>query len=142
MIDSKSAPYAALLLRVSLGVMFLAHGFYLKIFVFTTAGTVGFFESLGLPGLLAYATIAAETLGGLALILGVFTRWVSLGLLPVLLGAVWVHSGNGWLFTAEGGGWEYPVFLAVAAMAQALLGDGAHALKPSGEITRPLGHAA
>ncbi|MEJ1994117.1 MAG: DoxX family protein [Limibacillus sp.] len=138
MIDSKTAPYAALILRVSLGVMFLAHGLYLKIFVFTVGGTVGFFESLGLPAVLAYATIAAESLGGLALILGVFTRWVSL----VLLGALWVHSGNGWLFTAEGGGWEYPLFLAAAALTQALLGDGAHALKPSGGVARMVSQSA
>ncbi|MEJ2014866.1 MAG: DoxX family protein [Limibacillus sp.] len=142
MIDSKTAPYAALILRVSLGVMFLAHGLYLKIFVFTVGGTVGFFESLGLPAVLAYATIAAESLGGLALILGVFTRWVSLALLPVLLGALWVHSGNGWLFTAEGGGWEYPLFLAAAALTQALLGDGAHALKPSGGVARMVSQSA
>ena len=142
MIDSKTAPYAALILRVSLGVMFLAHGLYLKIFVFTVGGTVGFFESLGLPAVLAYATIAAESLGGLALILGVFTRCVSLALLPVLLGALWVHSGNGWLFTAEGGGWEYPVFLTATALVQALLGDGAHALKASGTINRMAGQAA
>ena len=142
MIDSKTAPYAALILRVSLGVMFLAHGLYLKIFVFTVGGTVGFFESLGLPAVLAYTTIAAESLGGLALILGVFTRWVSLALLPVLLGALWVHSGNGWLFTAEGGGWEYPLFLAAAALTQALLGDGAHALKPSGGVARMVSQSA
>jgi putative oxidoreductase len=121
---------------------FLAHGLYLKIFVFTVGGTVGFFESLGLPAVLAYATIAAESLGGLALILGVFTRWVSLALLPVLLGALWVHSGNGWLFTAEGGGWEYPLFLAAAALTQALLGDGAHALKPSGGVARMVSQSA
>lgn len=129
MIDNKTAPYAALILRVSLGVMFLAHSLYLKVFVFTVAGTVGFFESLGLPGFLAYLTIAAEILGGIALILGVQTRLVALALLPVLLGATWVHAGNGWVFSAEGGGWEYPVFLAVAAVVQGLLGNGAYALK-------------
>ena len=129
MIDSKTAPYAALLLRVSLGVMFLAHSLYLKVFVFTVPGTVGFFESLGLPAFTAYLTIAAEIIGGTALILGVQTRLVAVALLPVLLGATWVHAGNGWVFSAEGGGWEYPVFLAVAAVVQALLGPGAHALK-------------
>ena len=50
MADSKSAPYEALLLRVSLGVMVVAHGLVLKDFVFTTIGTVGFFELLGYPG--------------------------------------------------------------------------------------------
>ncbi|WP_299397829.1 DoxX family protein [Pelagibius sp.] len=129
MIDTRTAPYAALTLRVALGVMFLAHSLYLKVFVFTVPGTVGFFESLGLPAIAAYLTIFAEIAGGIALILGIQTRLVSLALLPVLLGATWVHAGNGWLFSAEGGGWEYPVFLAAAAVVQALLGDGAHAMK-------------
>ena len=50
---------AALLLRVSLGTMFIAHAL-LKYFVFTLPGTAQFFESLGLPGALGYATFAAE----------------------------------------------------------------------------------
>jgi len=129
MIDNRTAPYAALVLRVALGVMFLAHSLYLKVFVFTVPGTVGFFESLGLPALFAYLTILAETGGGIALILGFQTRLVALALIPVLLGATWVHAGNGWLFTAQGGGWEYPLFLTVAALVQALLGSGAYAVK-------------
>ena len=52
MIDARTAPYAALTLRVSLGVMFIAHAL-LKLFVFSLPGTVGFFQSLGLPGVLA-----------------------------------------------------------------------------------------
>lgn len=136
MIDHKTAPYAALLLRVSLGAMFIAHSLYLKVFVFTIPGTVQFFESLGLPGFTAYATIAAEGLGGIALILGVQTRYVALALVPVLAGAFWAHSGNGWLFTAQGGGWEYPLFLIVVALVQALLGDGAYALVKSVRLER------
>lgn len=127
MIDSRTAPYAALLLRVSLGTMFVAHAL-LKLFVFTLPGTAQFFQSLGLPGLLGYATFAAELVGGALLILGVGTRWVAAVMVPILLGATWVHLGNGWLFSAPKGGWEYPAFLTVAALVQALLGDGAHAL--------------
>ncbi|OJY28324.1 MAG: hypothetical protein BGP11_11910 [Rhodobacterales bacterium 65-51] len=119
---------AATLLRVSSGVMFLAHGL-LKVNVFTIAGTVGYFESLGLPGALAYLTILAELAGGAALILGVATRLVALALIPVLLGAVWVHSGNGWLFSGEGGGWEFPLFWAMVQGVIALLGRGALALR-------------
>lgn len=133
MIDTKTAPYAALTLRLALGTMFVAHAL-LKLFVFTLPGTVQFFESLGLPGVLAYATFAAELAGGVLLIAGVGTRWVAAALVPVLLGAAWVHSGNGWLFTAPKGGWEYPVFLTLAAVVQALLGDGAYAL--GGRVTR------
>lgn len=130
MTDTSTAPYGALVLRLALGVMFLAHA-GLKIFVFTPAGTVGFFESIGLPGILAYATIAAELVGGVALILGVFTRQVSLALVPLLAGTIiFVHGGNGWAFGNEGGGWEYPAFLIAASIAQALLGDGAYNLKP------------
>ena len=125
MIDSKRAPYAALLLRVSLGVMFLAHSLYLKLVVFTLPGTVKFYESLGLPGIGAHATILVEAVGGLMLIAGFRTRYAALALLPVLAGATWVHWKNGWLFTNAGGGWEYPLFLAFATAVQALLGDGA-----------------
>ena len=126
--DTPFAPYAATLLRISLGSLALAHGL-LKILVFTPAGTVGFFASLGLPAFLAYATIAIEVVGGVALIAGVFTRYVSIAMIPILLGATYVHSGAGWLFSNEGGGWEFPAFWAVALAVQALLGDGAFALR-------------
>ena len=127
-INEITAPYAALLLRIALGLMFLAHSVYLKAFVFTLPGTAQFFQSLGLPGILAYAVFAAEAVGGVLLIAGYRTREVSILLLPILLGAAWTHWPNGWLFTAPNGGWEYPVFLTVAAGAQALLGDGAYSI--------------
>ncbi|MES0811068.1 DoxX family protein [Roseibium sp. SCPC15] len=130
MIDSKTAPYAALLLRVSLGVLFLAHA-GLKLFVFTPTGTAGFFQSLGLPGALAYVTIALEVIGALLLISGLYVRIVSLALIPILLGAiVFVHGPNGWLFSNENGGWEFPAFWAMALLVQALLGSGTAALFP------------
>lgn len=130
MTDLNKAPYAALVLRVSLGVLALAHGL-MKIIVFTPAGTVGFFESLGLPGTLAYVTIAVEVVGGVALIAGVFTRYVSIAMVPILIGSiVFAHWNAGWVFSNEGGGWEYPAFWAVALVVQALLGDGAYAFKP------------
>jgi putative oxidoreductase len=121
---------AALLLRLALGVMFLAHGL-LKVIVFTPAGTVGFFESIGLPGPLAYVVIAAEIAAGIALVAGYRSRLVATLTLPILGGAAWVHLGNGWLFTAKGGGWEYPVFLFVVAVAVALIGDGRYAVRPA-----------
>jgi putative oxidoreductase len=127
MIDSRTAPYAALLLRVALGTMFIAHAL-LKYYVFTLPGTAQFFQSLGLPAALAYATFWAELAGGIAILAGLFSRWASLALLPLLLGAAWAHAGNGWVFTAPNGGWEYPLFLAFAAAAQSLLGDGRFAL--------------
>lgn len=131
MIDTRTAPYAALLLRVSLGVMLVAHGLILKIMTFTVAGTVGYFESLGYPGYFAYLVILGEVGGGLALILGVWTRWIALLLLPILIGATLQHIDNGWVFSAPKGGWEFPVFWTAMLVVQSLLGDGAYALGPT-----------
>ncbi|MBO6519263.1 MAG: DoxX family protein [Rhodospirillales bacterium] len=127
-INSQTAPYGALLLRVSLGVMFIAHGLILKYFTFTLGGTAQYFESIGYPGFLAYVVFAAETLGGIALILGFQTRLVAFALVPLLIGAMLEHTGNGWVFSAQGGGWEYPLFLIIASIVQGLLGGGAFAL--------------
>lgn len=118
----------ALALRVTLGTILLAHGL-LKVFVFTIAGTVGFFASLGLPSIVAYLTIFGEIAGGAALILGVYTRLTSLLTLPILLGATWAHSGNGWVFSNQGGGWEFPLLLAVLAVIVAVQGSGAYAVR-------------
>jgi putative oxidoreductase len=131
MIDTRTAPYGALLLRVSLGALLLAHGLLLKVFTFTVAGTVGYFESIGYPGAFAYLVIGGEILGGIALILGVWTRWVALLAVPILIGATLQHIPNGWLFSAAQGGWEFPAFWTIALVVQALLGDGAYALMPS-----------
>lgn len=127
--------YAVTLMRVSLGVMYLAHSVVLKLFTFGLAGTVGYFESIGLPEWLAYTTFAAEALGGAMLVFGIYARWVAVALIPALLGAIiWAHGGNGWVFNAPGGGWEYPVYLIVLSIAQFLLGDGRYALRPSPDL--------
>lgn len=129
MSEARTAPYAALLLRVTLGILFLAHA-GLKLFVFTPAGTAGFFGKLGLPGWLAYVTIAWEVIGGIALILGIWPRLAALALIPILLGAIaTVHGPAGFFFSNPGGGWEYLALWIVALVALALTGDGAYALK-------------
>jgi putative oxidoreductase len=130
MIDQRTAPYGILLLRVALGVMFLAHGLT-KLLVFTPAGTAGFFESIGFPGFLAYPVIAFEVIGGLLLVLGVYARWIAAAAVIQLFMASTVHFGNGWSFGNPNGGWEYPIFLTIAAAVIALAGDGAAALRPS-----------
>ncbi len=122
--------YATFILRLSLGTMFIAHAL-LKWLVFTLPGTALFFESLGLPGATAYMVFGAELIGGSLLLLGVQIRWVAVSLIPVLIGATWAHFSNGWLFSAENGGWEYPLFLTMTTLVLALLGDGAPALKPA-----------
>ena len=129
MTRAREADTAALVLRVGLGVMYLAHSIVLKLLTFGLAGTARFFVAVGLPGWLAYVTFTAEAIGGVLLIAGVYTRWVALALMAPLLGAiVWVHAGNGWVFTAPNGGWEYPAFLLIASIVQIILGDGACAL--------------
>jgi putative oxidoreductase len=145
MTDHRLAPYAALLLRLALGTMFLAHSVVLKLVAFGLAGTAGFFVSVGLPAWLAYVTFMAELVGGVLLVLGVQSRYAALALAPFPLGAlVTVHLGNGWVFTAPGGGWEYPAYLFALCIAQALLGDGAFALSPSRALpgTGGSGHGA
>lgn len=122
-----STHYGITLLRIALGAMFLAHGL-LKALVFTLPGTAGFFESVGFPGFLAYLVTPAEILAGIALLLGFHTRLVAAVMVPVLLGATLVHLGNGWVFSAPKGGWEYPLYLVIAAIAQSLLGSGAFSL--------------
>ena len=128
MIDATTAPWAALILRVGLGVLFLAHGL-LKLLVFKPAGAYGYFKSLGLPGALAYVTIGAELVGGTALIVGLLPRYVAVVLIPLILGTiVTVHGKNGWIFSNKDGGWEFPAFWALALFVQFLLGDGAWVL--------------
>jgi|GEM_PF-49405 len=130
-IDNRTAPYAALILRLSLGILFLAHA-GLKLFVFTPAGTAAFFGSLGLPPALAYVTITWELAGATALILGIWPRLVAVALIPVLLGAiVTVHGPAGFFFTNPKGGWEFLALWIAGLMALALVGDGAYSLRPT-----------
>ena len=121
--NSFASTWGLSLLRIHFGVILLAHG-WLKISVFTIAGTVGYFASLGLPSIVAYLTIFGEIAAGVALIAGIQTRLAAILSVPILLGATFVHLGNGWLFSAEGGGWEFPASLTVIAIAIALMGSG------------------
>ena len=120
--------YSVALLRMSLGIMWLAHA-SLKWFVFTLPGTAKFFEGVGLPGVFAYPVFAAELVGGLALVFGVFARQAAVALVPILAVASWVHLPNGWAHTSPGGGWEYPVFLIVVSVAVWLQDDGAFVIR-------------
>jgi putative oxidoreductase len=114
--------YGTTILRVALGAVVLFHGL-MKVFVFTIPGTMGFFESVGFPGFLALPVVVAELVGGAMLVLGIWSRWSALAMVPVLLGATQVHFGNGANFSNANGGWEYPAFLAVTALALAFYGD-------------------
>lgn len=132
MFDEKTTqPYAAALLRVSMGVLFLAHGALLKLGTFGLAGTMGFFGSIGYLPVFGAIVTFAEILGGIALIAGVWVRAVSLLFLPIMIGATIQHLPAGWLFTSQGGGWEFPAFWTVLLLVQAGLGAGAFALDPA-----------
>ncbi|MBX9963403.1 MAG: DoxX family protein [Burkholderiales bacterium] len=137
--SSTSADWGALLLRVALGAMWISHAL-LKILVFTLPGAAQFFDSVGLPGVLVYPVVAAELLGGTAILLGLQGRFVSVLLIPILLVAAWVHWPNGWVFTSPGGGWEYPVFLAAVSAVHALIGDGAFVWRPTWAVR--IGHGS
>jgi len=116
------------ILRIALGSVLLAHSVYLKLIVFTLPGTAQFFSSIGLPGFLAYIVFLTEVIAGIALILGFKTRIFSALVIPILLGATWVHFSNGWLFSNQGGGWEFPFILSIMALAQIGLGDGKYSV--------------
>jgi len=139
--ERATTPYAALLLRVTMGVMFLGHGLLLKVMTFGLAGTMGYFGSIGYPPILGAVVAIAEVAAGIALIAGVRVRLVSLLALPIMIGAVIQHAGAGWLFNAPGGGWEFPAFWTAALLVQAGLGAGAHALDLGRLIGRTTGAA-
>lgn len=124
MTNFKCATYGIFLLRLAAGLALLAHSLYLKVFIFTMSGTVAFFESIGLPGGLAWVTLFVEVATGAMLIIGIKSRYAALAAIPILLGATWAHSGNGWLFSNTGGGWEYPLFWTVVLLSIALLDNG------------------
>ncbi|MBB5576990.1 DoxX family protein [Rhizobium paranaense] len=131
MIDIRTAPYAALALRLSMGSMFVAHSAQ-KLFVYTPTGTAQFFVSIGLPGWLAYPVIAWELIGGLALIFGVYARFVAAVSIPLLLGTIFsVHAGVGFFFDNPHGGWEFPAFWTIGLFGLACVGDGPLAAVPT-----------
>lgn len=128
MTQETSTNYGAFIARAGFGGVLLSHGL-LKALVFTIPGTVGYFESQGLPGFLAYLVIFGEITGGIAILLGIYTRLAALLSIPILLGATMIHAGNGWVFSNAGGGWEFPAFLSLIAVSVALQGSGSFAIR-------------
>lgn len=135
MTQTNYTPQATALLRITSGGMLLTHGL-IKLLVFTPAGTAGFFESIGFPGIFAYPVLAGEIALGVAMVLGFMSRWAALAAFPILLGSIIPHAGNGFTFSNPGGGWEFPLFWSVVLVVQALLGDGAWALGARRERTQ------
>jgi putative oxidoreductase len=134
MLDMRTAPYAALLLRVTLGFLFIAH-LYFKFYV-RDGGFEGWWTNLnnnGYPDWVVFYVVVAETIGAICLIPGILTRWVALLCVPLMIGAAqyWL-ARTGFFFTAAGA--ELPILWTIALLAQAGLGDGAYALVRSPEL--------
>jgi putative oxidoreductase len=117
-----------LLLRVTLGLLFLAH-LYWKLEL-RPGGIHSWWANLrgqGYPSFVLVYALSAEVAGALLLIPGIATRWVSVYALPFMIGAAqyWLVR-KGFFFTGAGG--ELPVVWSVLLFIQALLGDGAFAV--------------
>ena len=129
--------YGAAVLRLFLGVTFVMHA-YLALVIYTPAGAAAFNARMGipLPEVAAWFTILAHGLGGLMMILGLWTRWAALANLPVMLGAlVFVHLSQGYFLKGvlvgsapQAAGYEYVLLIVGATLAQVLLGGGALAI--------------
>ena len=136
MIDSRMAPYATLLLRVTLGSLAIAH-LYWKFFIRADGAGLGSWwtnlNNNGYPDFVVWYVLSAEFAGAILLIPGIFTRWVALYCLPLMLAAAhfWIFR-TGFFFTSAGA--ELPLLWSIGLLVQAGLGDGAHALVPSPEF--------
>ena len=129
--------YGPTVLRVFLGVVFVMHA-YLALVIYTPAGAAALNAELGvpLPEVAAWFTILADGLGGIMMIIGLWTRWAALANAVVILGAlVYAHLNQGFFITAllvdgkpQPAGYEYVLTLLGASIAQVLLGSGALAV--------------
>jgi len=118
-------PLGLLVLRLVLGAIMVGHG-YSKVFG-GLQGFSHFVSSLGLPGWLAYLSSAAEFLGGILVLVGIFTRCAALAILVDMLVAIWkVHLKHGLL---GDNGYQFPLALAAIAFALIFLGAGPIALE-------------
>lgn len=132
----RRSDYGLLILRVVIGVIFVAHG-YLKFFKMGLGGTAGFFASIGVPAPLAAAWFETfvETVGGIAFILGIFTLPFGLALTLGMSGAIMFAKRGGGLIGPKG--FELELALLAAALAIALTGPGALSLRNALRRRRP-----
>jgi putative oxidoreductase len=127
--DSRSSNVdaALALLRLIVGVVFLAHGAQ-KLFVFGFGGVAGSFAKMGVPAASITGPLVAlvEFFGGLALIAGLLTRLAGLGLAVTMVGAIaFVHLAAGFFGPK---GMEFPLTLLAATVALAVAGAGRYSL--------------
>jgi putative oxidoreductase len=122
---------ALLVARLALGIVFLPHGLQKTLGLFGGAGfsgTMGFFTQQGLPSIIAFLVIIAESFGALGLIIGFLSRLAAFGIGLNMLGAIlMVHLPNGffmnWFGTQKGEGFEYHI-LAIGLALVVLIGGG------------------
>ncbi len=119
--------WASLLMRVSLGGMFFLHGIGKPLIVGMAQVSQGFIEK-GFPVWTNYAATLIEIIGGLMLVLGIYSRWAAVALLPVTLGIILYHFPYGWVFHNPGGGWEYPQLILVSLVTILFLGGGKYSV--------------
>ncbi|MBM7844759.1 DoxX family protein [Herpetosiphon giganteus] len=115
------------ILRIVVGFIFFMHGW--EKFNGGIEGTAVFLGSLGIPAptFMAVLLIATELIGGIMLILGLFTRYVAVAeAIAMVVALVTVHLENG--FSSQTGGYEYVLALIGASLALVLLGSGSLAL--------------
>jgi putative oxidoreductase len=125
------------LLRIILGVVFFAHGAQKVLGWFGgygISGTVGYFRNVvHIPALLAYLGPFVEFLGGIALLLGVFTKFAALGIfIMMVVATIKVHLPMGFFLSGKGDGkgvgYEFTLTLAVISLVLILLGGGLYSI--------------
>jgi putative oxidoreductase len=127
MIDQRTAPYAAFLLRITIAGLFIA-ALYGKCILKPISLWWNGLLKAGYPEWVLAYTLSAEFASAVLLLLGIYTRWVSLYTLPMMIGAThfWMVRKSFWFVE---GGWEMPFVWSIMLLTQALLGDGAFAIK-------------
>jgi len=124
------------IIRIALGAVILAHGLQKVLGVFGGhgfKGTMGFFtQHVGLPSVVAFLAIVAESAGSVALIVGLTARIAAIGIVIVMLGAAWFHRDNGffmnWNGNQKGEGYEYHILAIAMAVAVVVGGAGAYSI--------------
>ncbi len=124
--------FGAMVARIFLGVVMLPHGMQKLLGVYGGNGfeaTMGFFTGMGMPWIIAFLVIMAESLGALALIFGLVGRFMAFGIFAVMLGATFMHLDNGffmnWFGAQSGEGYEYHLLAIALALVVMIKGSGA-----------------
>ena len=128
--DTRTGPWALLLLRLLIGALFIAH-LYWKFFLLPK-GFTGWWTGLSAhyPAFVPYYVVSAEAVGALLIIPGIWARWAALYAVPMMLGAAqfWL-ARRGFYFTAAGA--ELPLLWAALLVIFAMLGERPYATAPS-----------